>query len=213
VHVAAIIVAAGDGERFGARKQFAEIAGRTPAELAVRAARSVAELVVLVAPADALDDPRGADVVVAGGPTRSASVRAGLAALPADVDVVVVHDAARPLASTALFAAVVGAVLADAEVAGAIPGIAVADTIKRVGDDGCVLVTVPREGLHAVQTPQAFRAGALRRAHASDAEATDDAALVEAIGERVVVVAGERDNRKITTPEDLEAARALLGPS
>jgi len=209
VHVAAIVVAAGAGERFGARKQFADVDGRTVAELAVASARSIASQVVLVAPPDALDQAHGADLVVAGGATRSASVRAGLAVIDADADVVVVHDAARPFASPALFLAVVAAL--DALAAdGAVPGIAVTDTIKvlAAGEDPVIVDTPDRASLVAVQTPQAFVAAVLRRAHEGDPDATDDAALVEAIGARVVVVAGEATNRKITTPEDLASARA-----
>ena len=209
MRVAAIVVAAGAGERFGARKQFAPLGDSTPAALAVTAARSVAELVVLVAPGDVADDAHGADAVTAGGSTRSCSVRARLAVVPPEFDVIVVHDAARPLATPMLFGSVLDA-LADETVAGVVPGLAVADTLKRVDDQGAVVATVDRERLYGVQTPQGFRAAWLRRAHDAGLDATDDAALVEAIGGRVVVVAGELDNRKVTTPEDLEAARAVL---
>jgi 2-C-methyl-D-erythritol 4-phosphate cytidylyltransferase len=116
--------------------------------------------------------------------------------------VIVVHDAARPLASPALFSAVVAA-LADADVDAAVPGIAVTDTVKRVRD-GRVTSTLDRNELVAVQTPQAFRAAVLRRAHAALVDATDDAALVEAVGGRVVVVPGEASNVKVTTAADLE---------
>jgi 2-C-methyl-D-erythritol 4-phosphate cytidylyltransferase len=119
--------------------------------------------------------------------------------------VIVVHDAARPFADTALFAAVVAAVRAGAD--GAVPAITVADTIKQVDGDGVVVATPDRDALVAVQTPQAFRADVLRRAHAGGAEGTDDAALVEAIGGRVVTVPGDPVNRKLTLPEDLEWAR------
>jgi 2-C-methyl-D-erythritol 4-phosphate cytidylyltransferase len=210
MRVVAIVVAAGAGERFGARKQFVDLEGRCAAARAVEAARSVASHIVLVAPRDALGDAHGADVVVAGGATRAASVRAGLAALDASASVVIVHDAARPLATPTLFRAVVAA-LDDPEVDAAIPGLAVVDTIKRVrAEDGHVTETLVRDGLVAVQTPQAFRAATLRRAHEGAPEATDDAGLVEAIGGRVVVVQGEDANRKITTLEDLERARAAL---
>ena len=122
----------------------------------------------------------------------------GLRAVPDDVDVIVVHDAARPLASRALFAAVIAAVRDGADAA--VPGVAVADTLKRV-DGARVVATVDRDDLVAVQTPQAFRASALRAAHASGDDASDDAALVEAAGGRVVVVAGDPANLKITTPD------------
>jgi 2-C-methyl-D-erythritol 4-phosphate cytidylyltransferase len=144
---------------------------------------------------------------VAGGATRSDSVRAGLAAVPDDAEIIVVHDAARPLASAALFEAVVDAVRAGAD--GAIPGVAVVDTVKRIDGDR-VVETLDRAQLVAVQTPQAFKADVLRKAHAGGGDATDDAALVEATGGTVVVVPGEPHNIKITTPEDLRVAETYL---
>jgi 2-C-methyl-D-erythritol 4-phosphate cytidylyltransferase len=214
VRVAAIVVAAGTGERFGDRKQFCDVAGQTAAARAVAASRSVAELVVLVAPPDELADAHGADVVVAGGATRSASVRAGLAAVPEAHEVVVVHDAARPLASPALFRAVIDALATTLRPDGAIPGLGVTDTLKQVaaGPDRLVAATLDRAMVVVVQTPQAFRAEALRRAHERGADATDDAALVESIGGRVVVVDGEPGNRKLTTRDDLAAIVAALVP-
>ena len=197
----AIVVAAGRGSRFGGAKQFEELEGRRVVDWALVASRSVADGVVLVVPADHVEDGASvADVVVIGGATRSASVRAGLAAVPEDVDVVVVHDAARPFAAPALFEAVVAAVEAGAD--GAVPGVPLADTVKRVvGSE--VVATLDRDGLVAVQTPQAFAAAALRRAHADGREATDDAALVEAAGGRVVIVPGDPSNTKITLRTDL----------
>ena len=123
--------------------------------------------------------------------------------MPDNAEVVLVHDAARPLASRVLFRAVVDAVLAGAD--GAIPGIAVADTVKRVRN-GYVAETLDRSELVAVQTPQAFRAAALRQAHAGAPEATDDAGLLEALGLSVAVVPGEYHNLKLTSPEDLAIA-------
>jgi 2-C-methyl-D-erythritol 4-phosphate cytidylyltransferase len=212
VRVAAIVVAAGSGERFGDRKQFCDLAGQTAAARAVAASRTVADQVVLVAPADALAERHGADLVVAGGPTRSASVRAGLAAIDPAAVVVVVHDAARPLASPALFKAVLDALAAAPDVAGAIPGLPVTDTLKQLapGPGRVVAATLDRASVVAVQTPQAFVAEVLRRAHAPGADATDDAGLVEAIGGRVVVVDGEAKNRKVTTRDDLDALAAEL---
>ena len=146
---------------------------------------------------------------VAGGATRSESVRNGLAAVPNDASIICVHDAARPFATADLYATVVGAVIAGADCA--VPGILVTDTIKVVDKAGRVVSTPDRVTLRAVQTPQAFRSTVLRAAHASAAEGTDDAALVEAMGGMVVVVAGSEDNRKITYPEDLEWARSKVG--
>jgi 2-C-methyl-D-erythritol 4-phosphate cytidylyltransferase len=128
--------------------------------------------------------------------------------VPGDVGIVLVHDAARPFASRALYERVISAVLDGAD--GAVPGIAVADTIKIVDPSGCVLATPDRSELVAVQTPQGFRRAALEAAHRAGGEATDDAALVEGNGGRVVVVEGEPDNRKITVPSDLEWARGHL---
>jgi len=211
VDVAAIVVAAGEGDRYGSRKQFCDLGGRSVASRSVDAARSVAEFVVIVVPADVIAESHGADVVVAGGPTRAASVRAGLAAIEDTARVVVVHDAARPLASPALFKAVVDA-LDDTSLAAAVPGLAIADTVKRLGgaDDPVVIETLDRSTLVAVQTPQAFLADALRLAHRDEREATDDASLVEAIGGRVAVVTGETSNRKLTTRDDLASMLAAL---
>src|SRR5262249_20821214 len=151
------------------------------------------EGVVMVVPADRIDHREpGAHRVVAGGDTRSASVRAGLAAVADDAEGVVVHDGARPLAGVELFQRVIAAVRDGADAA--VPGLAVSDTIRSL--DGGV---VDRSRLVTVQTPQAFRADALRRAHEGDPDATDDAALVEAVGGQVVVVEGEHRNIKITT--------------
>jgi 2-C-methyl-D-erythritol 4-phosphate cytidylyltransferase len=207
----AIVVAGGSGQRFGQRKQFATLGGRPLAEWAVRACRPVSDGVVLVVPPGCRGDgDHGADLVVEGGSTRANSVRAGLAAVPADAAVILVHDAARPLAPEAVFRAVV-AIVAGGEADGAIPGLPVSDTIKKVDDVQNVTMTLDRNELVAVQTPQAFRAGLLRQAHAAGAEATDDAALVEALGGRVRVVEGDPRNVKITTPADLRTAEHFLG--
>ncbi|HVL27282.1 MAG TPA: IspD/TarI family cytidylyltransferase [Acidimicrobiales bacterium] len=201
------MVAAGSGARFGARKQYQLLHGRRVVDVSLDAARtlvgSAADGLVVVVPQDRAGEPMaGADVVVAGGLTRSDSVRAGLEAVPDAAAVIVVHDAARPLASPALFAAVVAALDADG-VDGAVPGLPVTDTVKRVRG-GEVVATLDRAELVAVQTPQAFRADILRKAHASGLDATDDAALVELAGGRVVIVPGEPTNVKITTSADLD---------
>jgi 2-C-methyl-D-erythritol 4-phosphate cytidylyltransferase len=211
VTVWVVVVAAGGGSRFGGLKQFSVIGGRAMVDWSVAAARSVADGVVLVVPPDVAGacppDDHGADLLVAGGPTRATSVRAGLDAVPEEADVIVVHDGARPLASAALFRSVVDAVTAGASAA--VPALTVADTLKRV-DEGAVVATVARDGLVTVQTPQAFRAEVLRRAHAAHADATDDAGLVEAQGATVRVVAGDPRNLKVTTPADLDMVRALV---
>jgi 2-C-methyl-D-erythritol 4-phosphate cytidylyltransferase len=203
-----VVVAGGSGTRFGARKQYEMLGDRRVLDWAVDASRSVAAGIVVVVPEGATTTSEsGADVVVPGGATRSASVRAGLAAVPPDTEVVVVHDAARPLAPIALFESVVAAVTAGAD--GAVPGVPVADTVKRVRG-GEVVATVDRSELVTVQTPQAFVASVLRAAHASGGDDTDDAALVEAAGGHVVVVPGDAVNAKLTTPHDLVLARAVV---
>lgn len=203
-----MVVAGGSGERFGAPKQFAMLGGRPLYQWALDAARPAADGVVLVVPAGVDGSGSGADVVVEGGSSRAASVRAGVAAVPADAEVIVVHDAVRPLATTALFRAVVAAVRQGARAA--VPALAVADTLKVVDGD-TVVSTLSRRGVMAVQTPQAFDAAVLRAAHGGGGEATDDAGLVEAAGVSVRVVPGEPRNLKVTTPADLELVQALVG--
>ena len=202
-----IVVAAGRGDRFGQPKQFCALVGRRVVDVSVSAMQATCEAVVVVLPAGITWDGDAVAAAVAGGDTRSDSVRAGLRAIPADAEVVVVHDAARPLATRALFDAVIAAVRNGADAA--VPGLLVADTLKRVANER-VVATVDRGELVAVQTPQAFRASVLRAAHAGSDDATDDAALVEAMGGSVVVVPGEPRNLKITTPDDLLVAAALL---
>jgi 2-C-methyl-D-erythritol 4-phosphate cytidylyltransferase len=200
----AVVVAGGGGTRFGGAKQYAELAGRRVLDWSVRAASSVADGVVVVVPHDATGDAvEGADAVVAGGATRAGSVRRGLEAVPADATVVVVHDAARPAASADLFRRVVDAVAEGAD--GAVPGVAVTDSLRH-RDSGAV----DRDGMVAVQTPQAFRAEALRAAHAAGGEATDDATLVERGGGTIVVVDGEITNTKLTHRHDAVALEVAL---
>ena len=195
------MVAAGTGTRFGGAKQFADLGGRRVADWAIEAAAACSDGVVVVVPPGSVPEPG----TVPGGATRTESVRCGLAAVPADAEVIVVHDAARPFAGAELFTAVVAAVRSGAD--GAVPAVPVADTVKQVDDAGMVVATPPRASLVAVQTPQAFRAASLRRAHDAGGEGTDDAALVEAAGGRVVTVPGDTANRKLTVPDDLEWAR------
>lgn len=203
----AIVVAAGGGTRFGGPKQFVRLVGATVVDRAVAVARESCDGVVVVLPADVSWTPPAGVTATIGGATRSDSVRAGLASVPDDVDVIVVHDAARPLATRRLFASTIAAVIDGADAA--VPALPVPDTVKRV-DGEHVVETIPRDGLVAVQTPQAFRASALRRAHETGSVDTDDAALIEAAGGKVVVVEGERRNLKLTIADDLELAQALL---
>ena len=199
----AIVVAGGSGARFGDRKQYFALGDLRVLDWSLRAAAEGADGVVLVVPADRASDAEPlATTVVAGGATRSGSVRAGLAAVPGDADVIFVHDAARPVPVPGVWHRVRAAIEAGADAA--VPAVPVADTLRELGG-----TTVDRSRLVAVQTPQAFRAAALRAAHAGEPEGTDDASLVEAAGGRVVVVDGDHANIKITTPVDLSLAELL----
>jgi 2-C-methyl-D-erythritol 4-phosphate cytidylyltransferase len=199
-----VVVAGGGGSRYGGPKQYEALGPGRVLDLAVATARRASDGVVVVVPAS----DASSEGAVAGGATRSESVRNGLAAVPAEATIVCVHDAARPLASVALFAAVVEAVRDGADAV--VPAVPVTDTVKVVDATGTVVATPDRATLVAVQTPQAFRAAVLRRAHAGGADGTDDAALVERAGGRVVTVPGEAWNRKITQPEDLTWSRQWL---
>jgi len=217
----AILVAAGRGERLGLEqpKAFARL-GEDPllAEPLRRLEESDwVDAIVLVAPpgweepAILLAEELGCGKVsacVPGGATRADSVRAGMAEVPADAVVVLVHDAARPLLPEAVIERVI-APLSDGW-DGAVPGLRVADTLKRVGADGAIGETVSRDGLYAVQTPQAFPADVLRAAVAAGGDATDCAALVEARGGRVMVVPGDPQLLKVTTADDLAKIASWL---
>jgi 2-C-methyl-D-erythritol 4-phosphate cytidylyltransferase len=215
----ALIVAAGRGERLGSGrpKALVTLAGRPMLEwsiAALQALDAVPRIVVALPPGEtAVPVPEGV-VTVAGGATRSASVREALRAC-GDGDPVIVHDAARPLASTELFERAL-LDLAGSDADAVIAAAPVSDTIKEVGDDGrTVARTLDRGRLWAVQTPQVFRRGALERALEVSEEllaaATDDAWLVERAGGRVIVVDAGAENLKVTTPLDLEMAAMLLG--
>ena len=206
--VSSIVVAGGSGLRFGQRKQFADLAGRSVLEHTLDTAIKASNATVVVVPADAVAATRqslGATktIVVAGGSTRAESVRAGLASVPAETTIVLVHDAARPLASTDLFARVIAEVASGA--AAVIPVVDVADSIRHINGE-----VVDRSELRAVQTPQGFAVEALRAAHESGADASDDATLVSALGGTVHTIPGEPENRKLTVPSDLVVAEALL---
>jgi 2-C-methyl-D-erythritol 4-phosphate cytidylyltransferase len=214
----ALIVAAGRGERLGSGgpKALVSVAGRPMLEWSVAALREVAAVraIVMALPVDRLDAAPQGVLAVAGGATRSESVTAALAAAPADDEVVIVHDAARALATPALFAAAV-LELEQLGVDAVIAAAPVTDTIKQVGVDGrAVERTLDRSRLWAVQTPQVFRREALRRALSSAPElvasATDDAWLVERQGGTVAVLPASPENFKITTPLDLRLAEMLL---
>jgi len=204
------------GVRLGAGvpKALVRIGGRTLVEHAVDRAGNAGLIVVVVAPTTHLTEFQTllpGVTVVPGGAERTDSVAAGLAALPPEVDIVLVHDAARALAPPSLFDAVADAVAAGAD--GVVPGLSVSDTIKQVGDDGRVVATPDRSTLRAVQTPQGFRRAALEAAHARGGAATDDAMLIERCGGTVQVIDGDPLALKITLPPDIAAAERLLAAS
>ena len=225
VTTAVLVPAAGRGERLGAKvaKALLPVRGEPLLVHALRAllAAPSVSVVVVAAPPDDVQTVAdlvgqhlpGAPVsVVAGGATRQDSVAAALAALPADVDVVLVHDAARAFVPPALVEAVVAAVRAGA--VAAVPGLPVHDTIRYLADDGTAAQTLDRSRLRAVQTPQGFVRSVLEQAHRAASgdgrTATDDAALVESDGGRVVVVEGSDEAFKVTRPIDVLLAEALV---
>lgn len=208
--VVGIVPAGGSGERLGVDrpKAFAVVAGRPLLEWSLDVLAAVCDRVVVAVPTG---HEAGPDRVT-GGASRSASVRAALAAAP-EADVAVVHDAARPLLTTDLVERCVHA-LRDGHHDGVIAAAAVTDTIKEADGNGTVLRTLDRSVLWAVQTPQVFRADTLRRAldvdSSSLAAATDDASLVEAAGGTIGLVQAPAENLKVTTPTDLRLAETLL---
>lgn len=216
-----ILVAAGEGARLGGDrpKAFAALGGRPLlAESIERLDRSEwVDAVVVVAPAD-WEEPTillaeelvasKVSAVVTGGATRAESVRRGLAEIPGEALVVVVHDAARPFVDDAILGRLL-ARLAEG-VDGAVPGLAVHDTVRRVAG-GVAVETIAREGLVAVQTPQVFLADRLRRGYAADdGDATDCATVVERAGGRIAVVDGDPHLFKVTTADDLAFAELLV---
>ena len=219
---AALVPAAGRGERLGAGvpKALRPIGGTPMLVHAVHAladSRSV-DLIVIAAPEEAVESVRalflediGAEVmVISGGDTRQASVTRALIGLPEDVDVVLVHDAARPFVPTEIVSAVVAEVRNGNPAV--IPALLVSDTIKQVNADEFVIGTPDRSSLRAVQTPQGFDRAVLQAAHAAanDDAATDDAGLVERHGVQVRVIAGHEEAFKVTRPIDLLLAESVL---
>ena len=211
----AIVVAAGEGLRFGGSKQFSVLGDRRVIDWSVQVAANEVEGMVVVVAADcvaavAVDaqigrplKSRAMTLVTAGGATRSESVRRGLAMVPDDAEVVLVHDGARPLADAGVYRRVVAAVRGGADAA--VPVVGVVDAMRwRAGG------VVNRDEVVSVQTPQGFRGDVLRDAHAAGLDACDDASLAEATGVNVVLVEGDRSNLKITEPSDLAVAEALL---
>ena len=213
--IAAIIAAAGSGERFGAPipKALIHLGDKTLIEHAIANLAPVVQQIIVTAPHGFEDQIRalvGNEItVVTGGATRSDSVRLGLAAVNPETAFVLVHDAARALASTALAQSVIDALHAG-DVA-VIPGLAEVDTVKVVDADGYVTSTPDRASLRKVQTPQGFAYSVLQAAHATPQDATDDAVLVASAGHKILVIDGEEQALKITNPSDLAIAATFLG--
>jgi 2-C-methyl-D-erythritol 4-phosphate cytidylyltransferase len=220
--VAALVPAAGRGERLGpgAPKALREIAGTPILVHAVKAlaASPLVDFVVVAAPSESVEQVRslligseiGADViVVAGGDTRAESVARALINLPDDVDVVLVHDAARPLVPVEVVSCVAAAVREGHEAV--IPVLPLVDTIRSVDAAGSITGTVPRDQLRAVQTPQGFQRSILQRAHAEvDDSVTDDAGMVESLGIPLHAVEGHEESFKVTRPMDIVLAEAVI---
>ena len=206
----AIVLAGGGGNRFGGLKQFAELDGQTLLERVVQLAGKCGDGVVVVLPVAQADDQRyqQADRIAIGGATRAESVRSGLAALPPEAEIVVITDAAHPLASIRLYEQVIAAVAGGAD--GALPGLPLTDAIKRLAPDGTVGATTAAGGQVSAQMPMAFRLSALRSAHERITDAVEDSAMVTANGGQVVIVPGEPTNVHVTTPAELAIAVALL---
>lgn len=217
-----IIPSGGSGTRAGASipKQYVEIAGQTILQHAVDALATHPRCAGIVIAADPqwheqilrmLEAVEIPTILVEGGARRQDSVHAGLRALPSEVDVILVHDAARP----ALSNGVIDRVLAGVEVADlVIPGLPVVDTLKRVDISGMVLETVDRDAFRTVQTPQGVRRSTLSRAFEialrDEISVTDEAGLVELTGGRVLIVEGDSQNLKVTRPEDFRTAEQYL---
>ena len=215
--VALLIPAAGSGERFGAPipKALVQLNGRTLIEHALLNLGPIASQIIVAAPAGYEEKFReilgDAVTVVTGGSTRTKSVKIALESIDSEIVFVLVHDAARPLASGELGKLVIAA-LAAGDVA-VIPALNVADTIKEVDAANYVVSTPNRERLRAVQTPQGFARETLVKAHMQNIEATDDGALVEAMRGKVKLIEGEIRALKITNPEDLASALKYLIPA
>lgn len=228
VKIAAVVPAAGSGSRMGikTKKQFLSLAGIPLIGYALKKMEecpAIAGIVIVVSPGEeeycrtAVVDKLGLKKVAAivpGGKERQDSVYNGLLALSYDTDIVVVHDGARPLFSSETLASVIAAAQIHGAAACAVPA---KDTVKLADDEGFVASTLPRGRIWLVQTPQAFRyeliIEAHRRAREENIFATDDTALVESIGGPVKLVMGSYENIKITTPEDLDVARAIINAS
>jgi len=205
-----ILVAAGEGLRFGSRKQLAELAGMPVLLHSTISASSVSDGIVVVTAEEDIEVVEShlksinqVHEVVKGGATRSESVRCGLERVPHDCEMVIVHDGVRPLASQELFESVVGKIKDGAEAV--VPVVSIADSLRSVSGK-----QINRDEVVSVQTPQAFKAPLLLKAYSSGEDATDDASLVELVGGTIDFVDGDISNLKITVSSDLLIAEQFL---
>jgi 2-C-methyl-D-erythritol 4-phosphate cytidylyltransferase len=206
-----LVLAAGSGSRFGDRKQFLSVAGQRLVDLSLQATSSVCEGVVLVLPQGCPWDGEPVSAVTGGGETRIESARRGLEKIPFHARIILIHDAAHPLASPALFQALLEA-LRDESVDAAFPVLPTVDTVVRLRD-GDVVETIPRYGLVTVQTPQGFKADVLRAIHRHGGDAADESVLAQRVGAKIRTVPGEIGNIHVTSEEDLSTITHLLGAS
>jgi 2-C-methyl-D-erythritol 4-phosphate cytidylyltransferase len=216
--VAAIIPAAGSGVRLGTQipKAFVELANMSLLKRSAIALGQLVDVIVVAAPqgylenaADEIATVEVEKIVVVGGDDRQSSVAAALQAIPSDVDIVLVHDAARPLVPFRVIEDVVLAIRAGAK--GVVPVLPIADTIKRLDSAGRVIETIDRDSLRRVQTPQGFARQVLDQVHSDPTHsATDDAGLLEAAGFEVSTVLGDERALKITTMDDIQHALSFL---
>ncbi len=204
-----IVVASGSSTRYGSNKLAETINSKSVLNHSIETAKEVSDGVVVVADPQTYKGPV-VDAVVPGGATRSESVKQGLNAVPDDVEIIAIHDAARPLVPIEVYER--GRDLIARGEVGAIPAISVVDTIKKV-DDSIIEKTIDRSKLRAVQTPQIFKADVIRKAHQTFESDTDDSALVEKLGQKVVVYQGSELSRKVTTPSDLKFLRSYFETS
>jgi 2-C-methyl-D-erythritol 4-phosphate cytidylyltransferase len=203
----AVVLAGGAARRFGdGPKQFASLGGVRMVDRTVAAARRTCDGVALVLPPGRAWTGEPVDAVAEGGDHQSESLRAGLAVVPDDAGIVVVADPAHPLASDALFRAVIAAVRGGAD--GAVPVVPILEVVQRV-DDGRVVETLPKDDLVLTQTPQAFRADVLRAVHADRPRPVENSGLLVAHGHRVVTVGGDVGNVHVTTRAELAIAESL----
>jgi 2-C-methyl-D-erythritol 4-phosphate cytidylyltransferase len=205
--VVAIILAAGSASRFGRPKQFLELGGERLVDRVVRTASAACDEVILVLPPGTEWDGPPVAAVAHGGAQKRESVMAGLGAVPEAAEVILIHDAAHPLAGESLFRGVIEAVQGAYD--GATLAIGATETVARA-EDGVLTGTTPRDGLLVLQTPQAFRADLFRKARSKGEEWSDDATMFVSLGYRVAVVPGDPRNVHVTTPAELAVAEALL---